>query len=297
MLKLGYIVAVLGVGMCFTGLRAQETEQHTLAFYLDVMINAGQAQHREVAHQAVYQRLRKILEKPDARTMQFDSLAGIQVVAPEDSTFRLFTWQLRTSDSTFHYYGFIQPLTDSLPFVELKDTRSLRSEYSGYDQDTWYGALYYGITTFHTATGEPRYLVLGFNAHNARTNIKVADVLYYSSSGVRFGDQSFIQSDSSGTDIKSRVILEYADAAAGRMQFDRQRGILAFDHVITIFTDGPEAGPLQVPDGSYHGYQLEEGRWHFIEKLFTTTVDEPPGDDKEEDPVKRDLFGRPVKDK
>lgn len=270
---------------------------HGLAFYVDVMINAEQPQHRLEAQAQVHQRLRTILQQPGAREMTFDSLRGIQIIVPEDSTFRLFTWQLMVSDSQYQYFGFIQPMDDRLPFVELTDSRTLRSEYTAHNQDTWYGALYYGVTVFEDAGGAPRYLLLGFNANDSGTNIKVADVMQYSDRGVQFGGEMFVYSDSLGTDIKSRIILEYADATAGRMQFDRERGILAFDHVITIFTDGPEAGPLQVPDGSYHGYELREGKWYFIDKLFHTTVDEPPGDARESDEVERDIFGRPVKDR
>jgi hypothetical protein len=205
-------------------------------------------------------------------------------VTPTDSLFRIITWQVEEAEE-FRYSGFLQPMKMAgLALTELKDSRALKSEYALHDPGSWYGALYYGIQPFKTTDGQDAYLVLGFNAHTKQLNQRVADVMVWNGNTVTFGMPVF--SDSS--EVRSRIILEYTDAASATMRFDREKELLIYDHVITIET--PE-GPALVPDGSYHGFQYRKGLWHFIDTVFNIKVDQPPGG-KPKDAVKRDLFGR-----
>lgn len=287
---------ILTCCFCWTQVVTQDLlPGHDLAFYADVMSNAVEPEHRRLAHAHFVRILKSRLMEQNIGSSELGDLTGVMVLTPQDSAFRLITWQLTESDSQYRYGGFIQRKDRPSDLIALQDTRSLRSEHAGHDHNTWYGALYYGIQPFTMRDSIQAYLILGFNAMDAQLNQKVADVLIVGQERAEFGRDVFIHRDSTGTDVKKRIILEYADAAAGRMQIDRERGLLVYDHVITIFTNGPEAGPLLVPDGSFHGYRLEDGEWHFIDKIFNTQVDTPPGEGLPDDGVKRDLFGRPIR--
>ncbi|MDX1409216.1 MAG: hypothetical protein R3330_13810 [Saprospiraceae bacterium] len=264
-----------------------------MAFYADVMVNASKSEHRLAAHEEFYDRFSRLVREPAGRNHTFESLEWITQVTPADSAFRIISWQLMVSEDQYRYFGFLVPFDPGRNVVELHDKRSLRSEYGRHNAATWYGALYYGIQPFMLDDTTLAYMVLGFNGHDSKTNQKVADVLLWKEDDVQLGAPVFMPGDSTtGQDIRERIILEYADAASGRMQFDRERQMLVYDHVITIFTDGPDAGPLLVPDGSYHGYQYAKGSWEFVNKVFHVKVDTPPGPGLDRD-KNLDIFGRP----
>ena len=73
------------------------------------------------------------------------------------------------------------------------------------------------------------------------------------------------------------------------MRFDRERSQLVYDHTVLI-NAGPE-GAIWVPDGSFHAYQYVDFQWGFVSKVFTETVDTPPGEGLKTD-GQRDILGR-----
>jgi hypothetical protein len=262
-----------------------------LSFYADAMIHASVPAHRMRAAGEFYRLFKSYLGTPAGASDAMKDLPWLTVVAPPDSLFRVITWQVQETEN-FRYYGFIQDMKDpDHSFVELTDTRPLNSESALYDQASWYGAIYYGLQPFRTDEKEEAYLMLGFNAHTNTQNQRVADILRINDSGISLGLPVFVLNDSS--EIKSRIILEYSDAASATMRFDREKELLIYDHVIPINT--PE-GPALVPDGSYHGFRYRKGMWHFVDSVFNVIVKDPPGG-KAPEKEKRDLFGREVKKK
>src|SRR5690606_30475383 len=147
------------------------------------------------------------------------------------------------------------------------------SESATYTPEQWYGGLYYGIQPFTSHDGKEAYVLLGFDAHNTRLNRRVADILWFDGEKATLGMPVF-WADTLGQTFRNRVIVEYSDAAAATMRFDREKQMLIYDHLIPIQT--PE-GPAMVPDGSYHGYQYNNGYWELINKVFNLKLDEPPG--------------------
>jgi hypothetical protein len=197
----------------------------------------------------------------------------------------VITWQVEEADGVFSYHGFVQWASGNpSPPLELHDTRPLKSESGVFTPETWYGAVYYGIQPFETKDDQTAYLILGFNADNAEFNQRVADVLQIDGQNVLFGMPVFIDTAA----VRNRIILNYSDAGRATMQFDREKNMMIYDHVITITSP---SGPVVVADGSYHGFEWKKGEWHFINNVFTLIMDEPPGG-KPAESVKRDLFGR-----
>jgi len=246
-----------------------------LAYYADALTNMSIPAHREKSSTIFRHKLIETLSFAGSFDFPLHSIEWCQILTPSDSTFRLITWELKVSDNEFKYFGLIQKFDGSI--IELHDKRPLRSEYASFDQNTWYGALYYGIEEFKNELGESVYLILGFNAGSGSSNTKVADVLQFVDDGVRFGTESFVvPGDNKTDDVKSRILMEYASSASGRMQFDREKNMLIYDHVILI--NAGFEGPLWVPDGSFHGFEYKDGKWHFIDKVFHKTVDRPPGE-------------------
>jgi hypothetical protein len=259
-------------------------------FYGDAMVNASRADTRVRAESAFYLEFKKYLSQNPDWTRQSFSMPWVTVITPADSTFQIATWQVEDED-TYRYRGFVWYGTGNQQSIfELKDTRPLNSEYTSYGPGQWYGAIYYGVQPFKTREGGSAYMLLGFNAYNSQLNQRVAEILLIDKENLTFGSPVF-WTDSTMTELRNRVIVEYADAAAGTMRFDRDKDMLIYDNVIPVNT--PE-GTTLVPDGSYYGYQYHKGMWEIINKVFTLKVDTPPGGRAKEE-TQRDLFGKPVR--
>ncbi|RLD21931.1 MAG: hypothetical protein DRI69_02725 [Bacteroidetes bacterium] len=288
-IRLILIFALLNSLLFVTSLQAQSLDslEAELAYYSDAMTNMSTSAHRARSAEMLHHKILEALSIEGSFTHQFKSLEWCKIISPRDTTFKLITWQLEMDDNTYRYYGVIQKSDGRI--IELHDKRPLRSEYASHDQNTWYGALYYGIEEFKNIEGQNAYLILGFSISSASTNQKVADVLQFVDDGVHFGAEVFVMKDEDGAeDVKSRILLEYAATASGRMQFDREKKMLIYDHVILI--NAGFDGPLWVPDGSFHGFEYKDGNWHFVDKVFQQTVNQPPGEGIESN--QRDIIGR-----
>jgi len=287
------IPALLFFLAVFLRLCAQDgsSNQQSVSFYADAMVNSERAEHRIQAAHEFYHQFKDFLTSTESWRNGFGDLPWITVLTPPDSMIRVITWQVEEEDS-YRYYGFIQfaPKAEKAP-LELIDSRPLKSEYALHHQDQWYGAIYYGVQPFRTPDNTVAYLLLGFNAYTPRLNQRVADVLTIRDSSVTLGMPVFKENDS--TEVKSRIIVEYADAASAIMKFDREKEMLIYDNVIPINT--PE-GTTLVPDGSYHGFSYQAGTWRFTDKVFDTISEEPPGG-RPKQATKRDLFGREIEKK
>ena len=272
--------------VCSLQLARSQEDMSLLAFNADVMMNASKAEHRASAAEQFRSAFIKSLGTDGSFSNTYIELEWIRQLVAPDSMMRIFTWQVEGANANFTYYGVIQTNTGEL--IQLHDKRSLSSEYATYDQNTWYGALYYGVETFETKDDQKAYIVLGYNANTPKTEQKVADVLQLADGKAVFGAPVFtVEAEGTPPDTKSRIILEYNEAAVGRIQFDREQKRLIYDHIILI--DGGPEGPIFVPDGSYHAFEYKDREWRFIDKLYNHAVDKPPGDGIKDD---GDLLGR-----
>lgn len=292
-MKRTYHSIALAFLLSYASAEAQRVDRlQDLRFYADIMANAELPDSRIRGEAMFNDLLRSHLQELDAWA-SYDSIPWLQSVTASDSSFRILTWQLERAEGEFTYSGVVQRKDG--PLIDLEDRRRLNSEFSNYDQNTWYGALYYGIQDFILTDGSQAWVVLGYNANDKITNIKVADILTFdeNGNGLSLGQPVFVSTGDNGTELKHRIIMQYADAAAGRMQFDRERGQLVYDHVVLV-NAGPE-GAIWVPDGSFHAYQYKDGTWDFVDKVFSETVETPPGEGLKTD-GERDILGRKKND-
>jgi hypothetical protein len=285
-----YICLILVISLSYAiSLDAQKMDslEQDLSYYADALTNLSTPAHRAKSAVIFRHKLIEALSIDGSFEHPFKSLKWCQIISPSDQTFRLITWQLELSDLTYRYYGIVQRSDGST--IELHDKRPLKSEYASFDQNTWYGSLYYDVEEFKNEKGETVYLILGFSVRSGSTNIKLADVLQFVDGGVKLGSEDFVVPGEDGAEeLQSRILLEYASSASGRMHFDREKNMLIYDHVILI--NAGFEGPLWVPDGSFHGFEYKNGKWHFIDKVFNHTVDQPPGEGLENKDL--DIIGK-----
>lgn len=281
--------------------------EDTLALLAYAVVNDSVEQVRFGACRTLITTLVRALKTENSFRYRFDRLKSISVLAPPDSSFRIFTWQLFVNDSTYRYYGAIQMNRPNLVLHALKDrSRDVGEEavYQQFAPENWYGALYYSLRPFETKTSagqQQQYLLMGFNGLEFFNKRKVVDVLSFDAATGKpvFGSPVFAREKPLAMP-EQRLVFEYSAEASVRVNWDEQYQMVLFDHLIQI----PSAygrGFTAVPDGSYDGLKLEKGgRWTFVNKVFNDVMNEefrpePVLDKKQE--AGRDVNGNPVKRK
>lgn len=256
-----------------------EAYQDTLALAGYAVVNDSLPEYRFGACKKLIVTLKKALQIEHSFNFPFDRAASVSIQYPQDSSFRIFTWQLYVDKDEYRYYGAIQMNTPDLQLFPLID-RSANIESSNLEQmelttDQWYGNLVYNIKQFDSPEGR-RYLLFGFDGYRFFFKRKLIDVLYFKDNVPILGAPVFVAIDEQkNKTTKKRILIEYsADASVG-LKFAPEMNIILTEHLEQISGIYGE-GPTFVPDGSYQGYELKDGVWVYIDKVFDQISDEPP---------------------
>lgn len=292
-MKIRLVVVCL---LCSFFVQAQEQSkikvlEDTLVILSQVTLNARDAEQRFTACHNMIPMLTKALKEPNSFEYPFDRLKTISFQYPQDSSFRVITWQLYVDTSEYRYYGAIQMNTEDLQLHPLID-RSFKVEdveQQVLTNKEWYGAVYYNLKDFQTPQGM-KYLLFGFDGYTFFKNRKVMDVLHFQDGKPIFGAPVFVNEHTGRT--KNRVVLEYSAGSAVRCNYDEFKELIIYDHLIKTSGEYGE-GTTSVTDGSFDGYKLnaQAGYWAHMEKMFRTIVEEAPRENPILDSRERGLFG------
>ena len=207
----------------------------------------------------------------------FDSLLTISKLVPEDSTFRIFTWQMVVNDNVTRQHGAIQMRTDdgSLKLFPLID----KSDVTYDEEDTignnfgWMGAVYYKIIE-KQAFGNNYYTLLGYDENNISSNKKVIEILTFKDGEPIFGAPCFSFQDNNVIKrYPARFIMEFKKNASPRLTYDPDQDMIIYEHLISE-TGEPQKKYTYIPDGDYEGLTWRDGKWVHIQKVFTQKTPE-----------------------
>ncbi len=278
-------------------LQELKTYEDTLALMGYAVLNDSIPEHRFGTCKKLIVTLKTALQLENSFNFPFERLKSVSIQYPKDSTFRIFTWQLYVDKDEYRYFGAIQMNTRELTLIPLVD-RSF--EFTGnieqktYGADDWYGAVYYRLMEVDAPQGK-YYLVFGFDGFEFFQRRKFVDVLTFDEQGQpHFGAPVFVSEGEGpvGPRTKNRIFLEYSAEASVKLNYDETLGKIIFDNLMMINGQYGE-GPTKIPDGTYQGYELKDGVWVHIPKVFHEIMNEPPipqpklGAGAE----KKDLFG------
>ncbi len=274
--------------------------EDTLAILAYAVVNDSIEQERFAACKVLITTLVRALKTENSFKYPFSRLKSLSILAPPDSSFRIFTWQLFVNDSTYRYYGSIQVNQKELklfPLIDRSFDMDVPPAYEQLANDNWYGALYYNIRQFDSKEGR-KYLLMGFDAYSFFDRRKVVEVLSFDEKGSPvFGAPVFYRDKPKPGLKEHRLIFEYSADASVRVNWDEQYKMILFDHLIP-FPSPYGRGMTQVPDGSYDGLQFEKGHWKFIDKVFNDKQDAPPFPEPILDSRKgKDITGKAKKNK
>lgn len=255
--------------------------EDTLAVLGYAVVNDSLEENRFLACREMIVRLKQALKTPGSFAYPFDRLKSISIQYPQDSTFRIFSWQLYVNNEEYRYFGAIQLKNQELELIPLQD-RSFElaqdPEQAVLEPSQWYGAVYYNIQRFNTPDG-PNYLLFGFDGYAFYYKRKIIDVLRIRDGKASFGAPVFYHPATADSPelTKKRIVREYSAAATVRVNYDPTYEMVMFDHLVPGGGQYGE-GITYYPDGSYEGYVLKAGKWNYVEKVFHQVSAEAPRD-------------------
>ncbi|MCB0568246.1 MAG: hypothetical protein KDC66_00705 [Phaeodactylibacter sp.] len=272
------------------GLAFLQEMEDTLGLLAYAVVNDSIAEHRFGACREMIPRLVKALKVENSFEYPFEKLRPVSIQYPQDSSFRIFTWQLYVDENDYRYYGAIQMNSPELKLYPLID-RSFKiedAESAVLSPENWYGAVYYNLLGFDTPDGSKAYLLFGFDGDSFFRKRKLIDVLRFQDDGPVFGAPVFVKE---GNQRKNRVMLEYSAEVSTHCNYDGLLEMVIFDHLIPM--NGPYGeGMTNYPDGSYEAYRLQNGLWMHVDKVFNQVSDEAPRPTPILDNRPKDIFGR-----
>jgi hypothetical protein len=201
----------------------------------------------------------------------FDSLVKkVNIIYPEDKSFRIFNWAIAYSDVRLRYYAAIQMKGEELNLTPLYDNSDLLAktdEDKVFGPKEWIGGLIYNIIT-KRVDNENVYCLLGINDGNPISTKKFIDPLIFTDKGPRFGAPIFaIGSDKNPNQGVNRFILEYKKGVSIGMNWDEEHNAILFDDIASQIND-PNRKYTYIPTGQYNGLRWSRGKWKFVNNLI-----------------------------
>jgi len=267
--------------------------EDTLGLLGFLMVNDSLPEHRFAACKKFIPQLVGALKNKNSFNYKFDRLKTISILYPADSTFRIFSWQLYVDKDTYHQYGAIQMNNSDLKLFRLLDRPSNpnRIENQELTADEWMGAVYYNIHQFPTPEGN-QYLLFGLDGNSFFSRKKVLDVLKFKDGKPVFGSPVFEKNiETEPPSSRSRIVLQYSAETTVGLNYDEHLEMIIFDHLIQQPSPFPGEEFTWLPDGSYEGYKLENGKWTYVEKVFNHTYE------RDNFPVPEPILGKGKKRK
>ncbi len=257
-----------------------EKQQDSLMHFAFDIVNAPKANQRFRADSIFVRMFVRSLKIQNSFYFPFDSLQTISKLYAPDSSFRIFTWQIKKDVYVFIQRGAIQMRTTdgSLKLIPLHDVSMFtkKPEDSVRGANNWIGAIYYKIIE-KNLNGKNIYTLLGFDDFTINSNKKWMDVLTFNEEGQPvFGGPYFsFKNDSAKVSRKPvyRFYLEYKKEATTTFNYDSSLNMIIYDHLISE-TEEPNRKETYVPDGDYEGFTWVNGQWLHVPKVFTATLQE-----------------------
>jgi len=249
-------------------------KEDSLKTFADSMIN-GQTPATRLRSDSNFIRMlvRGLLVK-NSLSYPFESLQTISKLYAPDSSFRIFSWQLKKDEYMFLQKGAIQiktadgslklfPLFDGSMFTN-KPLDSVRTN------KNWIGAIYYKMIQ-KTYDSKNYYTLLGFDDYTVSSNRKWMEVLTFNDKGEPVFGGPFISFKEDTTTVKKpnlyRFNIEYKKEASTTFNYNPELDMIIYDHLISE-TEEPDRKETYIPDGDFEGFKWKDGQWVHVDKVF-----------------------------
>jgi hypothetical protein len=269
-----WIAFLLVTSVCFALFGQTDTyasisadEQRLMELLSDLRNQKEDAKLKE-ANDTFKSVLKEVLQKDEAFNHPFQALTSVGKIYSQDQEVRVITWNVQWNDGTNSYFGFV------MKKKRRKDTHHTselhqypKGIYPKYNRETlepsqWYGCLYYDIVDVQNGN-KTYYTLLGYDAYDSRSKMKILDIMFFAGNTPRFGYPMFETKQG----LEKRIYMEHSAKATMSMKYDRKRKMIIFDHLSPEAPNLHEFREYYVPDMSYDAYRFEEGKWRLIEDI------------------------------
>ena len=236
---------------------------------------------REKSNIGFISELKEVMKYKKSYDYPFNDLKTISRLNPEDNSFRLFNWILPKGNEASKYFAFIiLPNSDNgyNQIIELKHTETdlFNFETTIYNNENWYGSLYYKIISPKKKNNQ-HYTLLAWNGNNPESTIKIIDVLEIKNQKATLGKDIFIK----GEDTTKRIVVEYNRNTSASVNFDEDKNRIVLDHLVPLKENQEGFNQFYVPEGSYDCFLYKNGEWIFKEDIDIRTNKSLPEIDKD----------------
>ncbi len=245
------------------------TNLEKLKFFGDVMVSALDADNRTIAGDQFYSSFKIYIDSKNLFEEDLSSFQTISVINTEDAKFKLISWQIEKTSFVFTYHAFVVFPDGS--YAEFMDKGELSEsiQYMDVDISEWYGALYYNIKK----VSDTEYLIFGYNGYGQYDHVKVADYLVVDNNTVRLGAEVFEDREEEGLYMQ-RLLIKYSADASVNLNYNPGLDMIVLDHLTPRMGKLQGQGPTLIPDGTYEGFELVDGKWQYISKLYNHSYGE-----------------------
>jgi hypothetical protein len=174
------------------------------------------------ANVSFYYALQEHLNDENNLLSDLSQIKNLSVLIPQDSSFRIITWNLPLRNNEILFYGFIQRKGKfGYKVTSLQDhSRDIVTpKFEELSPEKWFGCLYYDIIQSE-ARGRTYYTLLGWDGNNNRTTRKIIEALWFDNyDRAHFGAPIF-----PGFELQpvQRVVFEYSKMASMTVRYDEQ---------------------------------------------------------------------------
>ena len=247
-------------------------KEDSLKSVSDSMINAENPASRFRADSNFVRMLIRSLKTKNSFYYPFDSIATVSRLVAPDSSFRIFTWQLKRDEYMYIQKGAIQINTPdgSLKLYPLFDA----SMFTGKPVDSvrtrtnWIGAVYYRIIQ-KEYNNKKFYTLLGFDDFSVSSNRKWMEVLTFNENGEPVFGGPFVsfREDTLKKPTQQRFGIEFKKEARTTLNYSTDMDMIIFDHLVSE-NDEPDRKDTYIPDGDFEGFKWDKGQWVHVNKIF-----------------------------
>ncbi len=254
-------------------------KQDSLQRFSDSMINGVYNDRRFLADSHFVKTLVRALKVKNSFFFPFDSLQSISRLCPPDSSFRIFTWQLKKDEYMYLQKGVIQMRTadGSLKLFPLFDASMFSAK--PYDsvrgKNNWIGAIYYNIIQ-KEYNGKKFYTLLGYDDFSVASNKKWMESLTFNNEGEPLFGEALITFKDDTAKLKpvyNRFSIEYKKEARTTFNYNPELDLVIYDHLISE-TEQPERKESYIPDGDFEGFKWQNGQWVHVDQVFNFKLKE-----------------------
>ena len=251
-------------------------KEDSLKTVADNMINAEDPARRFRSDSVFVRMLIRSLKLPYSYYFPFDSVHTVSQLYAPDSSFRIFTWQLKRDEYVYIQKGAIQintpdgslklfPLFDASMFTS-KPADSVRT------RQNWIGAVYYRIIQ-KVYNNKKYYTLLGFDDFSVSSNRKWMEVLTFNDreEPVLGGPYVSFKEDSLKKGVQTRFNIEYKKEARTTFNYNPEMDMIVYDHLISE-TEEPGKKDTYIPDGDFEGFKWKDGAWVHVDKVFNFSL-------------------------